>query len=87
MRIVIVYREASEHRMAVESFIRDYRLRTGKDIETINPDTREGMSFCRLYDIVEYPTIIALMSDGSVYQVWRGAHLPTISEVATIAMN
>lgn len=85
MRIVIVYREASEHRMAVESFIRDYRFRTGKDIETINPDTRDGMSFCRLYDIVEYPTIVAIMNDGSVYHSWRGQHFPTISEVATIA--
>lgn len=87
MRIVMVYREASEHRMAVESFLRDYRFRTGRDIETINPDTREGMSFCRLYDIVEYPTIVALGPDNSLYQVWRGAQLPTISEVATVANN
>lgn len=85
MRIVIVYREASEHRMAVESFIRDYRLRTGHDVETIDPDSRDGMSFCRLYDIVEYPTIVALTDDGRVYQTWRGSHLPLISEVATVA--
>lgn len=85
MRIVIVYREASEHRMAVESFMRDYRMRTGREIETINPDTREGMSFCRLYDIVEYPTIIALTNDGSMYTSWRGQHFPTISEVAAVA--
>lgn len=85
MRIVIIYREASEYRMAVESFMRDYRYRTGRDIETMDPDSREGMSFCRLYDIVEYPTIIALGPDGSMYQQWRGPHLPTISEVAMVA--
>ena len=87
MRIVIVYREVSEHRMAVESFIRDYRMRTGQDVETIDPDSRDGMSFCRLHDIVEYPTIVALTSDGSVYQMWRGSHLPLISEVATVASS
>lgn len=87
MRIVVVYREVSEHRMAVESFIRDYRFRTGQDVEVINPDTREGMSFCRLHDIVEYPTIVALTNDGSVYQMWRGQHFPTISEVAAVANN
>ncbi|MDO4271746.1 MAG: hypothetical protein Q4C83_02060 [Candidatus Saccharibacteria bacterium] len=85
MRIVIVYREASEHRMAVESFLRDYRFRTGHDIETLNPDTAEGARFCHLYDIVEYPSIIAIGPDGVMYQQWRGAQLPTISEVATVA--
>ena len=85
MRIVMVYREASEHRMAVESFLHDYHYRTGMDIERLNPDSREGMSFCRLYDIVEYPTIVALMGDGTLYQMWSGAHLPTISEVAAVA--
>lgn len=85
MRIVIVYREASEYRMAIESFIRDYRFRTGRDVETINPDTREGAYFCQLYDIVEYPTIVALGPDNSLYKMWRGPELPTISEVAMVA--
>lgn len=84
MRIVIVYREKSEHRMAVESFLRDYKYRTGRDIETIDPDGREGVAFCELYDIVEYPTIVALTPDGTLYQQWRGT-LPTISDVAMVA--
>lgn len=85
MRIVVVYRAASEHRMAVETFLHDYHFRTGRDIEVMDPDSREGMSFCRLYDIVEYPTIIAIGPDGAMYQQWRGANLPTISEVAMAA--
>lgn len=85
MRLVIVYREQSEHRLMVETFIRDYKYRTGMDVETIDPDTRDGVAFCRTYDIVECPTIIALTNEGSVYQLWRGTNFPTISEVATIA--
>ena len=85
MRIVLVYREASEHRLAVETFLRDYRFRTGQDIEILDPDSREGMSFCRVYDIVEYPTIIAVGPDGATYREWRGSQLPTISEVAAVA--
>ena len=85
MRVVIVYREASDHRLSVEQFLRDYRFRTGNDIEIVDPDGREGASFCRLYDIVSYPTIIALSPDGSMYHIWQGQHLPTISEVAAVA--
>ena len=86
MRVVMVYREKSEHRMAVETFLREYRYRTGQEIETLDPDTREGVAFCRLYDIVEYPTIVAVTDDGVLYQRWRGAQLPTINEVQSAAL-
>lgn len=85
MRIVIVYRKDSEHRAAVEAFLRDYHQQTGGDIEELDPDSREGINFCSVRDIVEYPTIVALAPDGSVYQEWRGAMLPTIGEVAGVA--
>lgn len=84
-RLVMVYREASDHRSAVESFIRDYKKRTNRVIETINPDDRDGVNFCRLHDIVEYPTLVVIGYDGAVHHQWRGVMLPTISEVAVVA--
>ncbi|MGE5309665.1 MAG: hypothetical protein ACM3JF_01130 [Sphaerimonospora mesophila] len=81
MRLVIVYREASEHRMAVESFMRDFKFQTGGEIEAINPDTREGAAFCQTYDVVEYPTMLAITSDGTPTTTWRGT-LPTISDAS-----
>lgn len=87
MRIVMVYREKSDYRMAAETFLRDYRMRTGQEIETLDPDSREGVNFCRTYDIVEYPTIIAIGPDGMMYQMWRGANFPTVSEVAMAAQQ
>lgn len=87
MRIVMVYREQSDYRMAAETFLRDYRMRTGQEIETLDPDSREGVNFCRTYDIVEYPTIIAIGPDGVMYQMWRGTNFPTVSEVAMVAQQ
>lgn len=87
MRIVVVYREQSEHRSAVESFIRDYERRTGDELEIIDPDSRSGADFCRIYDIVEYPTILALGTDGSPYHVWRGAMLPTVDDVVAASYS
>lgn len=83
----MVYREQSDYRMAAETFLRDYRMRTGQEIETLDPDSREGANFCRVYDIVEYPTIIAIGPDGMMYQMWRGTSFPTVSEVAMVAQQ
>ena len=85
MRIVVIYREASEYRASVEGFMREYKYRTGRDMETMSPDTREGARFCQTYDILEYPTIIMLGSDGSPYRQWSGPDLPLIDEVSGIA--
>lgn len=82
MRVVVVYRENSEHRRAVEEFLHDFERQTGHEIETMDPDARDAQDFCRVYDIVEYPTLIAISDDGQVQNNWRGLPLPTISEVS-----
>lgn len=87
MRLVMIYREKSDYRMTVETFLHDYRVRTGQDIETLDPDSREGANMCQTYDIVEYPTLIAIGPDGMMYQMWRGVNLPTVSEVAMAAQQ
>lgn len=81
MRLVIVYRAASDHRMYVETYIRDFKFQTGGKIETVNPDTRDGAAFCRSYDVVEYPTMLAITNDGTSVATWRGM-LPTMSDAS-----
>jgi len=81
MRLIMIYREKSEARMRVEEFLHDFKFQTGREIETINPDTRAGQSFIEAYEIVEFPTLIALNSDGVEMAKWRG-ELPTISETS-----
>ena len=82
MKILVIYKEASDHARPVVDFLRDFERRTGRKLETVNPETREGNQLCRTYDIVEYPTIIALDDNGTMQNLWRGLPLPTISEVS-----
>ena len=82
MRAVVVYKDESDHAREVRDYLRDFTRVTGRDLEIIDPETAEGTDFCRIYDIVEYPTIVALGDDGSMQTMWRGRPLPTIDEVS-----
>lgn len=82
MRVVVVYKDNQDYTRTVDTFLGDFSRQTGRTIETLDPDTNEGELFCRAYDIVEYPTIIALSNEGQVQNMWRGVTLPTISEVS-----
>lgn len=82
MRIVVVYQDNSEHARSVIDFLRDFQRQTGHTLEELDPNSREGTDFCRTYDIVEYPTVIALSASGEMQNMWRGIPLPTISEVS-----
>jgi len=82
MRIVVVYKDETDYARSVTDYLRDFERQTGHALETLDPDKPDGEQFCRAYDIVEYPCIIAI-SDSSVMQnMWRGLPLPTISEVS-----
>lgn len=82
MRAVVVYRVESDHAREVIDYLRDYKRQTGRELEEVDPESRDGADFCRTYDIVEYPSIIALSDSGRLLNMWRGRPLPTISEVS-----
>lgn len=82
MRVVVVYKDESDHAREVIDYLRDFERQTGHILETLDPETADGAHFCRTYDIVEYPTIVALSDDSSLQNLWRGRPLPTISEVS-----
>lgn len=85
MRTFVVYREQSDHARAVTTFMHDFTRQTGRILETVDPETREGADLCRTYDIVEYPSVVALDDNGAMQNLWRGIPLPTISEVSFYA--
>ena len=74
-----------EYTRVVDTFLADFTRQTGKTIELLDPHSRDGESFCQAYDIVEYPTIMALSDDGKVLNSWSGTLLPTINEVSYYA--
>lgn len=82
MKTVIFYRDASEHGQAVREFLREFERRTGKTIETIDPDSPAGSQRAAVYDIVTYPTVLATDNNGVLQNQWSGLPLPTISEVS-----
>lgn len=82
MRVVVVYKAESDYARSVLDYLRDFERQTGHKLEELNPDSTEGELFCRAYDIVEYPTMIAISDDSVIQNTWRGLPLPTISEVS-----
>ncbi len=79
MRVVCIFRDNEDYTRTVTDWLENFYRQTGKKIETMNPD--ENTDFCVTYDIVEYPTIIALGNSGEVLAMWRGREMPLINEV------
>ncbi|MBP3899227.1 hypothetical protein J6D24_00245 [Candidatus Saccharibacteria bacterium] len=84
MRAVIVWNEQTDYAREVREWLDDFERTLGLGrIESIDPETREGSDFAAAYDVVEYPTILALDEDsGKVLASWRGTPLPQVDQVA-----
>lgn len=79
MRVVCIYRDNQDYTRSVTEWLENVHRQTGREVETMDPDT--NTSFCEAYDVVEYPTILALGERGEVRASWRGRELPLINEV------
>jgi hypothetical protein len=44
--------------------------------------TRDGAATATIYDITDYPAIMALADDGRPLNIWQGRPLPLMDEVA-----
>jgi len=86
MKVLILYRPNSEHERLVEEFIREYQSRHQSDhLEVLSLDTREGSATATLYDVMQYPAILVVQTDGYVQKIWQGDSLPLMDEVAAYA--
>ena len=85
MKIVAIYKEESDHAREMREYLDEFERRTGFTIEVRDPEVRENEFFLRAYDIVEYPTILAIEDDGRMLQMWRGRPLPLMDEVSYYA--
>jgi hypothetical protein len=88
MRIIVLYRPDSEHARATEDFMRDYQLRYGPTkFEIQNIDASDGGATASLYDIQQYPAILALREDGQLLHSWEGGEMPLMDEIAGYAFS
>lgn len=81
--ITVLYRPGSEQARAVEDFKRELD-RDKLEIQMVDVDTREGIVLAELHDIMQFPSVIATRSDGSITQSWIGV-LPLVKEVGYFA--
>ncbi len=82
MRVVAIWRDNTDYAREVTDWMREFNRRTGKELENLDPDSREGEGFARAYDIVQYPTIIAVANDGKELKRWSGLPMPLMDEVS-----
>lgn len=82
MKTLIFYRPNSDHERRVLDYLRDFKMQTGKDLPTVDVDSREGIRLCELYDIMQYPAIIVTDDDGHLQNIWAGDVLPRINEIS-----
>ena len=82
MRVVCVWRDNTDYAREVIMWMDDFKHDTGKDVESLDPDSIDGEIFVKARDIVEYPTVVAVADDGTVLKSWRGTPLPQIDEVS-----
>lgn len=82
MRVVVLYKQQTDTTRQVEEFMVDFYRQTGHQLESMDPESPDGVSFCTAYDILEFPSIIAISDNGQLQNYWGGLPLPTISEVS-----
>lgn len=86
MKVVILYYPDAEHSRLVEEFVHDFQHQhTGRQIELLSLNTREGANQADLYGVVDYPAILAIADDGQLLKHWQGTVLPLMRDVAGYA--
>jgi hypothetical protein len=82
MTICILYHPESEFARSVEEYAHDFERERGEPIELISLESTKGAEIARLYDVVQYPALLAIAEDGQLQKVWQGEVMPLKDEVA-----
>lgn len=70
----------------VDDFMREYARRYPDSVlEVIDVDSASGAEDAELYDVVQYPTVIARSDEGATLQRWDNGMMPLMNEVAYFA--
>ncbi len=87
MKVIVLYRPNSEHSRQVDEFVHDFlRVEPSRSVDIVDVDSPDGVAKCELYDIVEYPSVIALNNAGAMLKSWSGS-LPLMDELSYYAQK
>jgi len=82
MKLLVLYKPKSEHARVVEEYLNDFRYQyPDVEVEALDAESVEGVNKSELYDILEYPALLALASDSTLQSMWAGKMLPQKQEV------
>jgi hypothetical protein len=81
MKASILYHPQSMTARMVEEYVHDFERLHGVTIELVSLETKEGADLAKLYDVTQYPAVLALRDDGELLQYWQGEQLPLMAEV------
>jgi len=85
MKLLVIYRENSEHTRSVTDFVEMLRrLYPGKTAELVDVNTREGANKAKVYSVMRYPAFLIVATDGRLINQWEGDPLPRVEEVGSL---
>ncbi|MDR0979829.1 MAG: hypothetical protein LBM12_01585 [Candidatus Nomurabacteria bacterium] len=82
MRFIVFYRKERDYTQDTEDLLQDLSNRYQKSFEIHDPDTPSGSSEAHAYDIMDFPTFLAVMDDGREAARFSGLPLPTVQQLA-----
>jgi siroheme synthase (precorrin-2 oxidase/ferrochelatase) len=83
MRTVILYHPEAEFAGLVQDFKREFEQRhQDRKVDLVSLDTTEGSEMAKLYDVVRYPAILVIASDGQLQKLWQDRPFPLMDQVA-----
>lgn len=80
--MVALYHPQSDKARLVEEYADEFERRHSRALELVSLESVEGANLARLYDIVQYPALLAVRDDGQLAAQWQGDPLPMMDEVA-----
>lgn len=89
MKVLVLYKQRSEQRQSIEDFMRRFKERHPEiKLETMDIDNREGYATALLYDVLRFPTVLALRNDGTMLQSWEGEeNIPRLDDIGAYAID
>ena len=81
MRVVALYHPKSDHGGRVEDYVAEYKRFRDFEIDLVSLETTEGAEMASLYDVNQYPSILAIANDGSLQKAWQSEPLPAMNEI------
>lgn len=83
MSINIIYRPNSETSSAAEAYANQFEREFSAQIKLIDQDSKDGIRFSQLYDIMQFPALVVVQEDGALVNMWTDRDKwPTLSELS-----